>query len=65
MVTFNDNSQQEADVIFYGIGDIPNTDFLDPKLLNKKNKGVLVNEYLQSLFDENIYSAGDISSFPV
>lgn len=46
LVQFNDNSSMEVDMIVYGIGDSPNTGFLDSNLISSSNKGVEVNKYL-------------------
>ncbi|MBD3181579.1 NAD(P)/FAD-dependent oxidoreductase [Candidatus Poribacteria bacterium] len=54
----------EADILVHGAGRIPNVDGLD---LSKANiefgpDGIHVNEYLQSVSNPAVYSAGDVSA---
>jgi len=46
LVKFNDGSSMEVDMVLYGIGDQPNTDFLEKILLDSGNGGVSVNKFL-------------------
>ena len=49
-----------ADLLIYGIGSYPNTDFVPSDLVGKK--GIKVNNYLKTK-NSNIYAAGDVTEF--
>jgi glutathione reductase (NADPH) len=58
-------SQVEADMVVHGAGRVPNIDGLD--LLNSggvqyTHKGIIVNEYLQSVSNPAVYAAGDVAA---
>ena len=65
LVSFNDGTSLEADLVLFGIGEEPNTEFVDNVLKNPKDNSLLVNKHLQATHDENIFAAGDNCSFPV
>ena len=57
----------QGDMVVHGAGRIPNTAGLDPKTGNVqigKHAGVVVNEHLQSVSNERVYSAGDCAETP-
>ena len=58
-------SKIEADMVVHGAGRVPNIDGLD--LLNAggvqyTDKGITVNEYLQSVSNPAVYAAGDVAA---
>lgn len=52
-----------TDLVIVGIGVEPNTSYLTGIELNKRDKSIPVNKYLQTEI-EDIYAAGDIAFFP-
>lgn len=52
-----------CDMAVHGAGRVPNTRFLDLEKANvDQDHGVLVNEYLQSISNPNVYAVGDAAS---
>ncbi|MGB3767545.1 MAG: FAD-dependent oxidoreductase [Phormidesmis sp.] len=51
-----------ADMVVVGIGVQPATDFIEGLALDKDDKSIPVNQYLQAA--PNVYAAGDIAQFP-
>ncbi len=65
--TGKNNSEQfqiDADLVVHGAGRIPNLEVLNLGQANIKwsDKGILVNDYLQSISNPRIYSAGDVAA---
>ena len=60
----NTKATFEADLIVHGAGRVPELDDLDLKKagINYERRGVLVNEYLQSLSNPSVYAAGDAAA---
>ncbi|RCW74936.1 dihydrolipoyl dehydrogenase family protein [Saliterribacillus persicus] len=60
-ITNGENKQFDADIVVHGAGRIPAIDDLDLEKGNVKReeKGITVNEYLQSVSNPIVYSAGD------
>jgi glutathione reductase (NADPH) len=58
------NIKFHADMVVHGAGRIPNVSELDLNVAGVKfgNKGVIVNEYLQSVSNPNVYAAGDAAA---
>ncbi|MCI0454472.1 MAG: NAD(P)/FAD-dependent oxidoreductase [Candidatus Dadabacteria bacterium] len=56
----------EADMVVHGAGRVPEIDDLDLEKANVKSdkKGVIVNEYLQSISNPTVYAAGDAAASP-
>uniref|UniRef100_H3DKS8 Apoptosis inducing factor mitochondria associated 4 n=1 Tax=Tetraodon nigroviridis TaxID=99883 RepID=H3DKS8_TETNG len=55
----------EADVVVAGIGVIPNTDFLSGSKLEMNSKNTLVVDKFMRTNVPDIFSAGDVTSFPL
>jgi len=58
------NDTIKADLVVHGAGRVPNLSNLNLDVGNIKydsRKGVSVNEYLQSISNSSVYSAGDVS----
>ncbi|MDB9524738.1 FAD-dependent oxidoreductase [Oscillatoria sp. CS-180] len=51
-----------ADLVVVGIGVVPATDFLQDDLLDERDRGVVVDKFLQAA--PHVYAAGDIARFP-
>ena len=52
-----------CDMAVHGAGRVPNTRFLDLEKANvEQDHGVLVNKYLQSISNPNVYAVGDVAS---
>ena len=64
-ITLNDGTELKADAVIVGIGSKPSTEFLAGNQAFKleKNGAVRTDPFL-STGDNNIYAAGDITSFP-
>ena len=64
--TSNENGEQafEADLVAHGAGRVPDIDGLDLEKagVQRENKGVSVNEYLQSVSNPAAYTAGDAAA---
>ena len=64
--TSNENGEQafEADLVAHGAGRVPDIDGLDLEKagVQRENKGVSVNEYLQSVSNPAVYAAGDAAA---
>lgn len=64
--TSDENSEQtfEADVVVHGAGRVPDIDDLDLEKvgIKREEKGVSVNEYLQSVSNPAVYAAGDAAA---
>lgn len=61
----NEKYNIDADIVVHGAGRVPEIDDLDLAIAgveHDKNKGVKVNEYLQSQSNPAVYSAGDASA---
>ena len=61
----NEKYNIDADIVVHGAGRVPEIDDLDLAIAgveHDKNKGVKVNEYLQSQSNPVVYSAGDASA---
>ena len=54
----------EADMVVHGAGRVPEIDALDlaTASIERDGKGILVNEYLQSLSNPSVYAAGNAAS---
>jgi glutathione reductase (NADPH) len=58
-------SKIEADMVVHGAGRVPNIDGLDllnPGGVQYTDKGITVNEYLQSVSNPAVYAAGDVAA---
>ena len=64
-LTLKDDTEVPADLVIVGIGSIPSTQFLqgNSSFHLEKNGAVRTDPFL-STGDDNIYAAGDITSFP-
>ncbi len=60
----HDNTRFQADMVVHGAGRIPNINELDLNAAGVKfeDKGIIVNEYLQSVSNPAIYAAGDAAA---
>jgi glutathione reductase (NADPH) len=56
--------QMECDMVFHGAGRIPDVEDLDLETGNVRGdrKGIVVNEYLQSVSNPLVYAAGDVAA---
>ena len=59
-----DNTQFQADMVVHGAGRIPDVSELDLEVAGVQfgHKGVIVNEYLQSVSNPTVYAAGDAAA---
>jgi glutathione reductase (NADPH) len=59
-----DNSKFQADMVVHGAGRIPDISELDLEIAGVQfgHKGVIVNEYLQSVSNPTVYAAGDAAA---
>lgn len=58
-------SQFKADLVVHGAGRVPEIDDLDLEQAGiRREKGVVVNEYLQSISNPAVYAAGDAAQTP-
>ncbi len=69
IVRGNSNGEQKtfkAGMVIHGAGRIPDIDDMNLETGNIQfdKKGITVNDYLQSVSNENVYSAGDASGSP-
>jgi len=65
IITTNDGQSYEADLVVNGAGRPPAIDELNLKAANidyDPKRGVLVNEFLQSVSNPNVYAAGDAAA---
>ncbi len=59
-VSLSDGSEIPCQVVIFGIGAVPNSDIAKHAGLDiGKSNGILVDEYLRSFSDENIFAVGD------
>lgn len=58
----SDGTTLKADMILVGVGIFPNTEYVGQSVATDK-KLVVTDQYLTTS-DENIYAAGDITSYP-
>lgn len=63
-VTGNNQESILADLVVHGAGRVPEIDDLDLEKANvqRNKRGVLVNEYLQSISNSAVYAAGDAAA---
>ena len=61
----SNGEKQEADLVLYGIGDVMNTEYLSDGFLDSRDNSVLLNKYLQSTLNDNVFACGDLAKFPV
>jgi glutathione reductase (NADPH) len=54
----------EADIVVHGAGRVPEIDDLDLEKagVNREERGIVVNEYLQSVSNSAVYAAGDAAA---
>jgi NADPH-dependent 2,4-dienoyl-CoA reductase/sulfur reductase-like enzyme/nitrite reductase/ring-hydroxylating ferredoxin subunit len=61
-VVLEDGETLPADLVIVGIGVAPATDFVDESLLDKSDRSIVVDRYLQAA--PHVYAAGDIAQYP-
>ncbi len=64
IIKCNTGKEYEADLIIAATGRIPNLSVLNDNLgeIESSAKGIAVNEYLQSVSNENVYAIGDCAA---
>ncbi|WP_048165899.1 dihydrolipoyl dehydrogenase family protein [Palaeococcus pacificus] len=61
--TAQNEAQFEADLVVHGAGRVPNIDGLGLENANIEHdsRGIIVNEYMQSISNPRVYAAGDVA----